>query len=337
MIYANLILNIRLLLEQMFKKGKKMMADNEKRILTKIAHMYYDENMTQQEIANKFGVSRPSVSRLLQKARQEGIVEIKIHYEGSYAKLENILEKSFGLREVIITPTEEGDGLKRHLAEAAASYLERTIKEGDIVGISWGTTLVHIPSYIKTKIKNVTFVPLVGGAGQTKLDIHANAIAINFAEAFGGSGRLLHAPVTVDSIAVKQTLISDKNIKQILELAAKSDIAVVGIGSPVDPGSTIRQTGYYTETELNSLKEANAVCDISWIFLDEEGNLCPIELNKRVIGISMEDLNKIPTVVGVAGGQAKRKAILAAIKGHHIDVLVTDEKTAEFLLENIGG
>lgn len=310
------------------------MASNDKRILTKVAHMYYDESMTQQEIANKLGISRPSVSRLLKRARDEGIVEIKIRYEGSYAKLENILEKTFGLREVIVTPPEEGEGLKHRLAEATAEYLERTIKEGDIVGVSWGTTLVHIPKYINTKIKNVTFVPLVGGAGQTKLDIHSNAIVINFARAFGGKGRLLHAPVTVSSIEVRESLVSDRSIKQILDLAAKSTIAVVGIGSPTDPESTIRQTGYYSESELNHLKEAGAVCDISWIFLDKEGNLCPIELNERVIGISIEDLDKIPTVVGVAGGKAKHEAVLAAVKGRHLDILVTDEETAEFLLKN---
>lgn len=318
-------------------KGGEIMASYEKRILTKAAHMYYDEDMTQQEIADKLGVSRPSVSRLLQRARQKGVVEIKIRYEGSFAKLEDAIEKSFGLREVVITPSEESEGLKYHLAEAVASYLIRTIKDGDIVGVSWGTTLVHIPKYIKNVTKDVTFVPLVGGVGQTKLDIHSNAIAINLARAFGGKGQLLHVPVVVDSVKVKQTLVSDTSINQILKLASKANIAIAGIGSPSAPNSTIRQTGYYTDRELNDLKNAKAVSDICWIFLDAEGNLCPIELNQRVIGISIDDLKVIPTVVGVAGGIQKHEAILAALKGHYIDVLVTDEKTAGFLLESHGG
>ncbi|NLZ53173.1 MAG: sugar-binding transcriptional regulator, partial [Thermoanaerobacteraceae bacterium] len=287
---------------------------------------------TQQEIADKLGVSRPSVSRLLQKARQSGVVEIKISYEGSFAKLEDALEKKFNLREAIITPTEESEALKHLLAEAAANYLVRTIKDEDIVGVSWGTTLVHIPEYIKNVSKNATFVPLVGGVGQTKLDIHSNAITINLARAFGGKGQLLHAPVVVDSVKVKQTLISDTNISQILELASKSNIAIIGIGSPSAQNSTIRQTGYYTDKELNALNNAKAVSDISWIFLDSEGNVCPIELNQRVIGISIDKLKAIPNVVGVAGGVEKQQAILAALRGGYINVLVTDEKTAEFLL-----
>jgi deoxyribonucleoside regulator len=311
------------------------MASYDKRILTKVAHMYYDEDMTQQEIADKLGVSRPSVSRQLQKARQKGVVEIKICYEGSFTKLEDALEKKFGLREAIIAPSEESERLKNYLAEAAASYLTRTIKDGDIIGVSWGTTLVHIPKYIKNVTKDVTFVPLVGGVGQTKLDIHSNAIAINLAKSFGGKGQLLHAPVIVDSVEVKKTLISDTSISQVLNLASKANIALVGIGSPSAPNSTIRQTGYYTERELNDLHKVKAVCDISWIFIDPEGNLCPLELNQRVIGISIDDLKVIPTVIGVAGGVEKHEAILAALKGHYIDVLVTDEKTGNYLLSSV--
>ena len=308
------------------------MTANDRRILVKVAYMYYDENMTQQEIADKLGVSRPSVSRLLQKARQSGIVEIKISYEGSFTKLEDALEKKFNLREAIITPTEESDTLKHLLAEAAADYLMRTIKDKDMVGVSWGTTLAYIHEYVKNVSKNVTFVPLVGGVGQTNLDIHSNTITINLAKAFDGKGKLLHAPVVVDNVKVKQTLISDTSTSEILKLASKSNIAVIGIGSPLALNSTIRQTGYYTDKELKDLKNAKAVSDVCCIFLDSEGNVCPIELNQRVIGISIDELKAIPNVVGVAGGVEKREAILAVLKGGYIDVLVTDEKTAEFLL-----
>ena len=308
------------------------MTANDRRILVKVAYMYYDENMTQQEIADKLGVSRPSVSRLLQKARQSGIVEIKISYEGSFTKLEDALEKKFNLREAIITPTEESDTLKHLLAEAAANYLTRTIKDEDIVGVSWGTTLALIPKYIQEASRNVTFVPLVGGVGQIKLDIHSNTISINLAKAFNGKGQLLHAPVVVDSVKVKETLISDTSISEILKLASKSNIAVIGIGSPLALNSTIRQTGYYTDKELQELKEVKAVSDLCCIFLDSDGSVCPAELNQRVIGISIEKLKAIPNVVAVAGGKDKQEAILAALKGGYINVLVTDEKTAEFLL-----
>ncbi|WP_422445183.1 sugar-binding transcriptional regulator [Thermoanaerobacterium sp. DL9XJH110] len=306
------------------------------RLLIRIAHMYYEENKTQQEIANKLGVSRPSVSRLLQKAREEGIVEIKISYEGSFTKLEDTLEKTFGLKEAVITPFEEGEGLKRLLAEAAAAFLVRALKDKDVVGVSWGTTLAYIPEFLKSAPKlNVTFVPLVGGVGQTRLDVHSNQIVINLARAFNGSWQLLHAPAIVDSIQVRDTILSDKNIKQVLEVAQNASVAIIGIGSPLNPSSTMRETGYFSETVLEELKKGGAVCDMCSRFLDKNGDLCPVQLNQRVIGVSIESIKKIPLVIGVAGGPDKHEAILAALKGNLLDVLITDEKTGNFLLGKI--
>lgn len=306
----------------------------EKRLLVRIAHMYYEENKTQQEIADKMGVSRPSISRFLQKAREEGIVEIKINYGGSFTRLEDTLEKSFGIQEVVITPfDEEEDGLKRCLAEAAAGFLARTLKNGDIVGVSWGTTLAYVHEYLKNAPNlKVNFVPLVGGVGQTKLDVHSNQIVINLARAFSAEWRLLHAPAIVDSLNVKNTLLSDKNIRQVLELSKRCSVALIGIGAPLTPHSTMLKTGYFGEKELEQLRQAGAVCDLCSIFLDKEGNLCNTEINQRVIGISLEELSRIPLVIGVAGGPDKHEAILAALKARHLDILITDEQTGHFLL-----
>ena len=123
----------------------------ERRLLTKTAQMYYEENKTQQEIANRYGVSRPSISRFLQKAREKGIVEIKINSEFSFTGLEKELEDKYDLREVIIIPSEKDSMLKRSLAEAAATYLVRILKDKDIVGVSWGRTLVYTTIYRRGK------------------------------------------------------------------------------------------------------------------------------------------------------------------------------------------
>ncbi|MDI3481607.1 MAG: hypothetical protein PWQ97_1262 [Tepidanaerobacteraceae bacterium] len=311
-----------------------MNKNKEKRLLIRIAHMYYAENKTQQEIASRLGVSRPSVSRLLQKARDEGIVEIKINYGDSFARLEDALEKAFGIKEVIITPFEEEvEGLKKSLAEAAAGFLMRILKDGDIVGVSMGTTLAYMYEYLKNAPKHkVTFVPLIGGVGQTRLDVHSNHIVINLARAFDGDWQLLHAPAIVDNINVKKTILSDKNTRYVMEFAEKSNIALIGIGAPLTPHSTIFQTGYFTEKELEELKNAGAVCDLCSIFLDKDGKQCQAEINERVISIPLEKLDKIPLVIGVAGGREKQEAILAALKGKHLDVLITDEHTGKFLL-----
>lgn len=311
-----------------------MQITRDKRLIFKVVHMYYDENKTQQEIAEKLGISRPSVSRILQKAKEEGIVEIKINYDGSFAKLEDTLEKSYGLKEVIITPYDEGDNLKKYLAEAAADFLLRNINNRYKVGVSWGTTLSLIPDFLKNAPSmNVTFIPLVGGVGQTRIDLHSNQIAMNLAKCFNGFWQLLHAPALVDSVEVKNSILLDRNIRQVLQNAEKVDIALIGIGSPFAPDSTMLETGYFTRKELEELKNEGACADLCSHFIDENGNPCCPGLNERVIAIPLEKLKQIPTVVGVAGGKNKEKAILATLKGNYLDVLITDEKTAEELLK----
>nr|PZN03166.1 MAG: DNA-binding transcriptional regulator [Bacillota bacterium] len=309
-----------------------MNISRDRRLLIKIAHMYYDENKTQQEIADRLGISRPSVSRLLARAREEGVVEIKINYEGSFAKLEEILEKRFGLKEVIITPYEEGEGLKRMLAEAAAEFLVRNIKDKSLVGVSWGTVLRHVPEYIKNApALDVTFVPMVGGVGQSSMDVHSNQIVMNLAKRFGAKWMLLHAPAMVESVEVKNILLSDKNIARVLETASRVDMALVSIGSPLDPNATMLETGYFSKKELELLKKSGARGDMCSRFFDEEGRPCCPELNDRVIAVTLEDVKRIPVVVGIAGGPAKMEAVLAALKGGYLKVLVTDERTARYL------
>ncbi|WP_244269854.1 sugar-binding transcriptional regulator [Caldanaerovirga acetigignens] len=310
----------------------RLNISRDSRLLVKIAHMYYSENKTQQEIADKLGISRPSVSRLLQKAREEGVVEIKINYEGGFAKLEDILEKRFGLKEAIVTPYDEGERLKKLLAEAAADFLLRNLRDKNLVGISWGTVLCHVPEFIKNAPKlDVTFVPMVGGVGQSRMDIHSNQIVMNLAKRFGGKWLLLHAPAMVESVEVKNTLLSDRNISKVLETASKVDIALISIGSPFDPNATMLETGYFTKKELDLLRNAGACGDMCSRFYDEDGKPCCPELNDRVIAVTLEDIKRIPIVVGIAGGKSKMKAVLAALRGGYMKVLITDEKTARWL------
>ncbi|QSQ09588.1 Deoxyribonucleoside regulator [Koleobacter methoxysyntrophicus] len=307
----------------------------DERLMVKIANMYYNENLTQQNISDRLGISRPVVSRLLQRAREENIVEIKINSFYSFADKEKLLEKMYNLEEVIIVPyqNEGAVNLKEILGEAAADYLERIIKDGDIVGVSWGTTLYEIPRHLTNKrvLPNTTFVPLVGGIGQTKYEVHSNQIVIQLAEKFGCKCILLHAPAIVDSIEIKEIIISDMNAKNVLELARKSDIALVGVGAPIST-SNILKSGYIGERELKNLKQSGAIGDICTFFFNEKGELCDVEINNRVVGITLDDLRKIPRVIGIAGGKQKAMSILGALRGSYLDVLVTDERTADYLI-----
>ncbi|MDK2835840.1 MAG: deoxyribonucleoside regulator [Thermosediminibacterales bacterium] len=313
------------------------MDNNDIRLITRAAHMYYDDNMTQQAISDKLGISRPAVSRLLKKAREEGIVEININSPYSFSQQERQIEKLYGLREVIIVPyyNDENIKLKKILGKAAALYLTRVIKDGDIIGVSWGTTLYCMLENLKVgRQYDVVFVSLVGGIGNTQIEVHSNQLVINFSRIFGGKGQFLHAPAIVDSIEVKKSISSDKKIREVLELGQKSNIALVGIGSP--DSTTMMKAGYFSTRDIQELKEAGVIGDICSQFFDIQGRLCNAEMNQRGIGLTLDQLKKIPLVIGVAGGTLKMKSILGALRGGYLDVLVTDSKTAKFLIETGG-
>ena len=314
---------------------KKIVGDT--RLIIKCSILYYEENLSQQQIAEELCISRPTVSRLLKEAKESGIVKIHINnsFNLDYQVLERQLEKKLGLKEVIIVD-DKSDPLsqKLELANATAKYLERTLKADDVVGVSMGTTIKEITQFVKKDSPlKVTFIPLIGGVGQIGIDIHPNQIAMDLAKAFGGNFKLLHAPAVISDISIKTKLQQEKGIKQILEDIERINIAIVGIGVPTDKKSTMMATGYFDEKDMEIFKEKKAAGDICLQFYDINGKNEQFEFNKNVFGIEINSLKKISRVIGVAGGDAKVEAILGAIHGKYINVLVTNHSCCRKLLD----
>lgn len=308
------------------------------RLMVKCAQMYYDEELNQADIAEKLQISKSSVSRILSAAKEEGVVKVVVNnpFKDENIKLEKQLEERFDLKEAIIVDSMLNDceEIKKELAKAAADYLGRIVKDGQIIGVTMGTTLHKIPMYVKNDKKHdVTFIPLLGGVGETNVEIHPNSIALNLAKKFRADCKLLHAPSIVDDPDRKEMFIKDKSIQSFFDLMKKVDIAVAGIGFPLENTSTLVESGYFTMQDIKELEEQGAVADISMLFMDKYGDGSSFESNKRVIGINLEDLKKVPLTIGVAGHEYKSKAILATLVGKYIDVLITDENTAEMVLK----
>ncbi|WP_434578213.1 sugar-binding transcriptional regulator [Thermoanaerobacterium thermosaccharolyticum] len=306
------------------------------RLLIKVANLYYIKKLTEREISNRLGISRPKVSRLLKMALEEGIVEIRINNKNNLVSMERDLEEKYDLQEAIVVEYQEDDeNLKKELGKAAAVLLNRIIKNGDIVGIAWGTTIANIPQYLKDNkhLENTLFTPLVAGLGQVNYELQSNYITMKFAKAFNAKWQLLHAPAVVENKVVKETILSDKMVGNSLKVASHSNIAVVGIGGPINT-STILLSGYFGNDEINELNKEGAVGDICSRFFDINGNPCTkAEINNRIIGITLNQLKSINCVVGVAGGKNKIQAIKSVLKGDYLDILITDSLTAEELLK----
>lgn len=305
---------------------KKTVGDE--RLMVKVCNLYYKDDLKQEEIAKKLCLSRPTISRLLKEAKELGIIKIEIvsPFSLDYNALEKHLEKKLGLRQVIIVDDKEDYvSQKKELGFAAAVYLERALKDSDIIGISMGTTIKEIAQYVKTpKATNMTFVPLIGGVGQLGIEIHPNQIIIELAKAFGGEYRLLHAPAVVSDCRIIKNLKQEKSIKGVLEYIEKVNVAVIGIGVPIHKSSTMMATGYYNEKDIEVLKKKKAVGDICLQSFDIEGNTAQFEANKNVFGIEISQLKEIDEVIGIGGGMSKVEAIKGAINGKYINVLITN-------------
>ncbi|MFC4323896.1 sugar-binding transcriptional regulator [Litchfieldia salsa] len=310
--------------------------ENEK--LAKIieaARLYYQLDYSQQDIAKKLDVSRPTVSRLLKQAKDLGVVEIKINNPVETGEiLAEKLKSKFSLKEAFIAPVPEFDNdiVKKYLGEAAATYLYHVIKEGDIVATSWGTTMYEVAKNLKPKLINgAQIVQLNGGVSHSETKTYASEIIHLFGEAFNTPTFLLPLPAIVDHIVVKQAIEADRHIYKILEKGREANIAIFSVGIPgVD--SVLLQAEYFSNSD-RGLIQSKAVGEICSRFFDKNGQICIEGVNGRTIGIELDELAKKDKSILVAGGPKKIDAIYGALRGKYANILVTDDLTAKMLIE----
>jgi len=310
--------------------------DKEKRVkVIEAARMYYVYDYNQSVIAEKLGVSRPTVSRLLELAKREGIVEIKvIDPEEDSIHLTKELEKKYGLEKVLLAHTpEDEDQIKHYLGRVAAHYLNEIVKDDDIIGVTWGTTLYQVARELQAKeVSNVKVVQLKGGVSHSKTNTYADEILHLIGQAFHTVPHHLPLPAIVDHVVVKQAMEADRYIKNILDLGRRANIAMYTIG-PIKSESILFQLGYFSDEDLQ-LIYSKAVGDISSRFFDESGVICHEDLNSRTLGIDLEELKSKEYSILVAGGKNKWRSIRGALIGQYANVLITDIHTAKQLMND---
>ncbi|SDY29106.1 sugar-binding transcriptional regulator [Salimicrobium album] len=313
---------------------------NEERKLIKVAKMYYEENLTQNEIANTIGVYRTSVTRLLQKARDEGVVQITV--KGDYRKqiaFEERLSELFNLEDVIVVPTDEKKSTterKEAVGKAAVQLLDKVMKNGDTVGFAWGSTIGSMVDALEgTKKRDVTFVPLVGGPGKMPVEHHVNAIVYTYAKAYEGHSTFIDAAAVVPSVQGKKEIVNSSYFQDILSLWGQLSVAVVGIGAPVS-SSNLVFSGFLGEEDYKNLESQHAVGDICSRFYDIQGNEIAGDLNNRTVAVELDTLKNVPSTIGVAESREKTESIVGALRGGFLTHLVTNDTTAEAILAFIG-
>lgn len=307
----------------------------ERRQIVKVSRLYYFEGLTQAEIAKKIGVSRPVISKLLNKARESGIVEIYIKDENAHTvELEHQLEKKYGLKEVIVVPAagRNPEMVKQSLGKAASFYISKNINGKKSLGISWGSTLAKfVQEYPFEQHQQLKIIPLVGGMGSKLVEIHSNLLAYQLAQKMNTTCSYLYAPAMVENAELKNRLVQSADIAMVLEEGRSVDMAVVGIGNPYED-STMTTMEYLKKEDLQSLKQAGAVGDIGSRFYDQSGKQIKHPLNDLVIGLDINEYKQIPEVVGIVEGTHKVQSLKAALRGGFLDVLVIDDSTANLII-----
>jgi DNA-binding transcriptional regulator LsrR (DeoR family) len=312
---------------------KRMPPRSDVRLIARVARLYYEGGLKQPEIAERLRISQAKVSRLLRQALEHDIVRITVRVPlGVHAELEEALEQQYGLTEAVVvdTTSEDEARLMQDLGQAAAYHLETTIRSDEIVGISsWSATLLATVNAMRpVSATNVKVVQVLGGVGDPAAEVHATELTRRLAELLRGDPVLLPVPGVVGSAAARSVLEQDQHVRRAIDLFSEITVALVGIGS-VEPSPLLARSGnVFSAEELEAVAGAGAVGDVCLRFFDRGGRPLATEIDERVIGLTLDDLRRVPRSIAVAGGRRKVEAIRGALTGRLVTHLITDRTTA---------
>jgi len=313
------------------------------RLATRVASMYYERSVGQQQIAEQLGLSQAKVSRLLKQAEQLGIVKITVHVPtGVHAEVEARLEEIYGLDECLVVEVnasdlDEDDAVTQALASSVASYLELMVPSLESIAVSsWSSTLLAAVNVMRPTSKGITrhIVQALGGVGQASVQRFATQLTERLAHLSHAEPTFMLAPGIAASPEAKQAIEADAACAQVLNMFDDLSGILMGIGA-VTPSRMLRDSANnFTNQDIEELKAAGAVGDACMRFYDANGNPVHTKLEDRIIGIHAHQVLKTRRRIGVAGGRRKFEAIRGALRGHWISTLITDLETATRLIES---
>lgn len=318
----------------------KKIFDDE-RVALSACEMFYNNNMSQAEICAALNISRPTLSKLFSYARKSGIVKISIasvcgrnHY-----KIEEKLEKKFMLKEAIVVDSVAGTENQHNVCcGVAAQYLDSILWDGCTVGIGMGAVLANCVRQIVPcrDLSSLTFIPLVGGLNSISLapEIHSNYLCEQLSKKYGGSYHPLFAPARVESVRTRDELMNNPDVKSIMDMSRSMDVSLLSIGA-VTESNTLVKGIYFTPPRfsVSFFKENNICGDLCLQCYDRRGCIDRYDFNETVISADIRQFCRVPYSIGIAAGVQKKDAILGAIAGRFINVLITDRDCAELLLK----
>lgn len=312
--------------------GKKAVSGGSSLQAALVARRFYIDERQKSEIADEFGISRFKVARLLDEAKSAGIVRIYIDIPTEAdIELGERLANSFGLRHALVAsvPRDNPEAAQTMVANLAADYLKSTLSPEDVLGITWGSTVARVIDEIDL-LPAIDTVQMVGGVRSSGLDTNGTELVRRLSDVSGGAAFPLLAPLIVDSPITATALRSEAAVSQAMDQFDRLSVAVVGVGSWTPRRSSLIDE--MRDADVDALLAAGAVADVGAVVLDGQGHLLDSPTSERALSITLPELRAIPTVIAVAGGLEKVKAIRAILSSGVVDVIATDSLVASQLL-----
>lgn len=305
-------------------------------LLVKVASYYYEDELTQNEISDILGISRPTISSMLREAKEKGIVRITVqkkYYDNDVIiNKQNSIARKYKLKSVFISSTYKTDEeTKANIGTLCANFIEKRREKITSLGISWGTTVkAYVDAANYVDFPNLKVIPLIGGVSISDTTLHSNHLAYTLSQKYNGSSYSFYAPVIAESKEIKEILYNSEVVQHTLEEIRKVDLAIIGVGNP-QKSKTYRNMGYVTSEEEKEFIEQNAIGDMLTTFYNQNGEPVETSLSDRMIGPSLDDIKKMKEVMILASGKTKIVTVKALLKMNIIDYLIIDEEIAESL------
>ena len=304
--------------------------DIEEELTVKAAWLYFLAKKTQAEISAILGISRMKVMRLLERAKQTGIIKITMREDNvRRMKLENQIIEKYNLKDSFIIPVSSGaviTEINNAVADAAAMYVGSRILPDSFINIGYGDTMGKTLNNLAKNVKNpISCISLTGGVSIYLPNTQSSI--------FNARLYLIPAPLLVSTNEVFHAIIAEDSVKEIMRMVSLASFTIIGIGA-LNDGATILKTGALSKNDFLYLKMQGVVGDILCHFFDKYGKTVASPFEDRLITTPLSVLKSLSNVIGVAAGMDKRDAIRGALALGYIDILITDEDTAQWLIEN---
>ena len=304
-------------------------------LMSEVADLYYNQGMTQQEIARRYDCNRFKIAKMIQNAREQGIVEITIHKPNKrHMFLEQSLQETFQLSNAIVLDTRDLSRAEAMsvIGKTSALYLEQLLTPGSTIGVTWGKTIRSVVSALDQKTQNpVNAVQLCGCFRHLNSSDGSRSITHTIAMKFNGEYFYMNLPIYINDEQARNAMLREPLIESTLNATRKMDVVLTGVGSKSSlPFNNPVLKPYISDADWK--EEPNCLGSIYGHVIDQEGRIANISLNRKIVAASLQDVLTTPHKIAVATGRHKVGILIACMRNRYINELITDRATAEQIL-----